>query len=611
MELTLDQALQRGIEAHKAGRVQEADRFYTAILKANPKHPDANHNMGTLAVGVGKVKEALPFFKIALEANPKIAQYWLSYIDALIKLDRKADARAIFNQLKSNGANGDRFDQIEESLGSSNSKDSTLFRSSIKSLKDHVNTFYTSLSSEVLTNAANGWLYDLRFDQNFLAKNEDINLHNEIKNSKDASYYTSQNQYSVFKPENIVAKLNEIEELEDKFRTLDCLNTSENKLIFADSFSSSSIYDFRDIQKSVFKENQLNVVIIGAGPCGLYLSNALKYQLKNKINILVLDNHCDERHFKKPFSRRWLSHLPMKYFDQYFDSDIGKLAGSFGTDGYIGLPINLIEILLLISSKKNGVKFYFDHNFYYSDLNNSLVNLIFDASGGRIQNIKQKTPSGRDIEIQIPNADMNFSYAGIKNLPIKNVNSNGNFSVSLKADGYYHHPYFNGSRLFVRMMKLMQVPISLHPSLIKFVQSLNNNRFYIWKGKLASDINELLVIINLTIAEYNYLKPVINDMQKLNIDMVGKILPNESLGSDLIDFLKLCAANHDGQIYMNSPFISKPAVNLKPLDKRINEVEVYPVGDSLFQGNPKVGNGLGTHLRHIEKLVGTIVSHQT
>ena len=69
--------------------------------------------------------------------------------------------------------------------------------------------------------------------------------------------------------------------------------------------------------------------------------------------------------------------------------------------------------------------------------------------------------------------------------------------------------------------------------------------------------------------------------------------------------------NHDGQIYMNSPFVSKPTVNLKPLDQRINGVEVYPVGDSLFQGNPKVGNGLGTHLRHIEKLVGTIASHQT
>ena len=63
MELTLEQALQKGVEAHKAGKVEEADRYYTAILKAQPKHPDANHNMGVLAVGVGKVQQALPFFK--------------------------------------------------------------------------------------------------------------------------------------------------------------------------------------------------------------------------------------------------------------------------------------------------------------------------------------------------------------------------------------------------------------------------------------------------------------------------------------------------------------------------------------------------------------------
>ena len=33
MELTLDQALQKGVEAHKSGKAQEADRYYTAILK--------------------------------------------------------------------------------------------------------------------------------------------------------------------------------------------------------------------------------------------------------------------------------------------------------------------------------------------------------------------------------------------------------------------------------------------------------------------------------------------------------------------------------------------------------------------------------------------------
>ena len=115
-ELTVDQALQQAIEAHKAGRVQEADRLYTAILKAQPKHPDANHNMGVLAVGVGKVEQALPFFKTALEANPATAQFLLSYIDALIKLDQLTQAKAVLDQAKSKGAKGDGFNKLEQRL---------------------------------------------------------------------------------------------------------------------------------------------------------------------------------------------------------------------------------------------------------------------------------------------------------------------------------------------------------------------------------------------------------------------------------------------------------------------------------------------------------------
>ena len=124
MAITSEQALQKGIEAHKAGKVQEADRYYNTILKANPKHPDANHNMGVLAVGAGKVQDALPFFKAALDANPNMAQFWLSYIDALIKLDRLADAKTVLNQAKSNGAKGNGFDKLEELLSSSHSQKS-------------------------------------------------------------------------------------------------------------------------------------------------------------------------------------------------------------------------------------------------------------------------------------------------------------------------------------------------------------------------------------------------------------------------------------------------------------------------------------------------------
>ena len=96
----LEQALQKGVEAHKAGNFYEADRYYTAILNAQPKHPDANHNMGILAVGFGNTEAALPFFKTALEISPKIEQFWLSYIDALIKLDRIDNAKAVLDQAK-------------------------------------------------------------------------------------------------------------------------------------------------------------------------------------------------------------------------------------------------------------------------------------------------------------------------------------------------------------------------------------------------------------------------------------------------------------------------------------------------------------------------------
>ena len=80
METTVEQALQQAIAAHKGGKLQDAERLYRAILQAQPKHPDANHNLGVLAVAVGKPLEAIPLFKLALDANPRIEQFWLSYI---------------------------------------------------------------------------------------------------------------------------------------------------------------------------------------------------------------------------------------------------------------------------------------------------------------------------------------------------------------------------------------------------------------------------------------------------------------------------------------------------------------------------------------------------
>ena len=113
-QLTIDQALQQAIEAHISGQAETADRLYTAILEAYPGHPDANHNIGVLAVSYGKLPEAIPFLEAAIHSNPNISQYWVTYISTLLQLEQLEDAKFILDQAKRNGAEGDAFEKLEQ-----------------------------------------------------------------------------------------------------------------------------------------------------------------------------------------------------------------------------------------------------------------------------------------------------------------------------------------------------------------------------------------------------------------------------------------------------------------------------------------------------------------
>ena len=116
MGLTIEQALGQGIAAHKEGRTQEAERLYRAILQSQPTHPDANHNLGLIAVSVNKVDTALPLFKTALEANPKIEQFWLSYIDALISEKQIETANQVIEKGREQGVALEKLNEFETQL---------------------------------------------------------------------------------------------------------------------------------------------------------------------------------------------------------------------------------------------------------------------------------------------------------------------------------------------------------------------------------------------------------------------------------------------------------------------------------------------------------------
>ncbi len=125
MELNIEQTLHQGVTAHKDGKLQDAERLYRAILQTQPAHPDANHNLGVLAVSVNRADVALPLFKTALEANPKIERFWLSYIDALIKEKQFDNAKQVLEQANKHGVDGERLNNLKVLLSSKNINSNT------------------------------------------------------------------------------------------------------------------------------------------------------------------------------------------------------------------------------------------------------------------------------------------------------------------------------------------------------------------------------------------------------------------------------------------------------------------------------------------------------
>lgn len=109
---SLVRALALAVSHHQSGQLEDAENLYRTILQAQPNHPDANHNLGVLAVHMGQADAGLPYFSAALQANPEQPQYWLSYIDALIHADEIETARQMLALGRQHGLQGDEVDVL-------------------------------------------------------------------------------------------------------------------------------------------------------------------------------------------------------------------------------------------------------------------------------------------------------------------------------------------------------------------------------------------------------------------------------------------------------------------------------------------------------------------
>jgi tetratricopeptide (TPR) repeat protein len=96
--VSVEQAVQIGLEHHRAGRLAQAEQLYRQVLQAAPDNPDALHFLGVVAHQAGVQQDALQLVERALAIAPGNAQAWGNRGNILQRLKRPAEALASYDR---------------------------------------------------------------------------------------------------------------------------------------------------------------------------------------------------------------------------------------------------------------------------------------------------------------------------------------------------------------------------------------------------------------------------------------------------------------------------------------------------------------------------------
>jgi len=481
---------------------------------------------------------------------------------------------------------------------------------SIAELTSGFENFLKAKNSDIIMAAASGWQYSKTLDGRFIEPSLNLESKKSLLEEYTEDYFFKKNE----KNQNLLfndhlSRLKNLQHLPEKWDYAGSLVRGEPQEILFDSY--------RNIQKKFLKRaltksvngNDLNIVILGAGCIGVALANALKMGLGEKVNILIIENRVYERHLKKPYRRKWLTHIPVHLLTGVFDPDVVSILEGFGTNGYIGAKLNLIETLLMISSVKLGVKFFFDPDYDLSFIEKTNTHIIFDATGGKLSS-KYITQPDNNLEISVNMEPMANAGTNSSAHHTTNDKSTKQSEIKLKEFNHKFFPHYKNQKIIIGMLKITGIPITLQQTIDSFVKENNSdNMFYIYKGQLLPQFNEILIFINIKKTDFNQLVSLIP--KNISLKEFNKNISEQNLQIDerILMLIKLLYQESDSKnIEIESPFIYKPYIKLTfENPRRMCGKPLIPIGDSLLIGNPKVGNGLGTHFNFLRQIHDTLL----
>lgn len=96
---TAADALNRGLAAHAAGKLDEAVAAYFTTLSKDPKNQYAYYNLGEIAQRQSRLVAAEGFYRLALEQDPKMESALFNLAIVRTNVGFAADAVALYKQV--------------------------------------------------------------------------------------------------------------------------------------------------------------------------------------------------------------------------------------------------------------------------------------------------------------------------------------------------------------------------------------------------------------------------------------------------------------------------------------------------------------------------------
>lgn len=340
--------------------------------------------------------------------------------------------------------------------------------------------------------------------------------------------------------------------------------------------------------RSITYASDSDIAILGCGPVGMTMALYLK-KCQPKLKICIYEKRLNSaKNAIAPFTRYWLTHLEQSWISKVITDHDLRLIKKISLEGRIGVDIRNLEYMLLRAVRESEISVANTNEYTYNS------EFLIDATGGRFLNQSQG-----DIKIignvNLSNTETMLTHTGKR---LSNISPN---RLKIARKGNVIFPTLDSQRLSFAYLKINYVDQNMKNIFVNYAHSLRDFGIYFWNGQMKRNNNRSLIFITLSGEDYAILSQHIKEPMYITAlsehISACKDISNRTL--DLLEFINKQPAP--------SGAIAEPPFQWNPYfvprsDIQINATKYTNIGDSFFNGNPMVGNGLGFHLHEINEI---------